>query len=110
MPRSVWRMSCSSSTTRMLCTARLRSSHLAGERQLDDEFGSGGMVLFHSDGAVVVLYNAPHNGQPQASAALLGGKVRKEEFFLHFPIAPVPGIGHRDLPPIFPFCQRPRAW
>src|SRR5260370_41746573 len=100
MPRSDSRISGSSSTTRMLDILRLRrGGHFGGQRKLYDELGPGRPVLFHADRAMMVFHDAPHNGQSQPFAALLGGKIRQKKFLFHFPTDAMPALSNRDLPP-----------
>src|SRR6476619_8048517 len=82
-PRSDSRISRSSSTTRTLCTLRLPCCHFTRQRQLYQKLCARRLVLFHADGAVVIINDAPHDRQPQSGAALFGGKIWQKQFFLY---------------------------
>ncbi len=54
-------------------------------RQFNYEPGADGLILFYTNGAMVVLDNAVYDSKPEARAPLLGGKVWQEQSFLQFP-------------------------
>src|SRR5215831_5427579 len=87
MPRNDSRISRSSSTTRTLDILCLRGGrHLFSQRKFDNELGPGRLVLFYTNGTMMVFDDTAHDGQSQASTPLLGGEIRKEELFFYLPI------------------------
>ena len=54
---------------------------IRGHRQFDNKPCADGVVLFYTNGAMVVFNNPIHNGQAEAGTALLGRKIWKKEFF-----------------------------
>src|SRR6476660_728805 len=105
MPRRDSRISRSSSTTKMLCTLRLRCGHLCCQRQLYQKLSTRGLVLFDADGAMMIVDDAPHNGQAQSGTALLGGKIWQKQFLFYLTIDAVAGIGNHDLQAVAPIQQ-----
>ena len=59
----------------------LGSLRLSGHRKLDHKTRSYRRVFFNPNRAAMLFDNAADNRQPQAGAALLGGKVLEKEFF-----------------------------
>src|SRR6478672_841701 len=105
-PRSDSRISRSSSTTRMLCTRRLRCRHLACQRQLYQELCARRLVLFHADGTMMIVNDAANDSQSQPGAAFFGGKIWQKQFFFYLAIDAVPGIGNHNLQAVTPIQQR----
>src|SRR5579864_2475042 len=70
---------------------------LRNDRQLDNEARTNRLVLFDANGSVMVFDDTAHNGQSQAGAAFLGGKVGKKQLLLQFSGYAMSAIGDRDL-------------
>src|SRR5215831_7166729 len=106
MPRNDSRISRSSSTTRTLDILCLRrGDHLFGQRKFDNELGPGRMVLFYTDGSMMVFDDTAHDGQSQASTPLLGGEIRKEELFFYLAIDAGAGIRYCNLQSVLALHQ-----
>src|SRR6202790_3053941 len=99
MPARESRIPASSSTMRMLCMlgGRRCRSRFENNGKFDDESRTHRLVFFHADRAMVVRYDAAHDGQAQARAALLGGEIGQEKFLFEFAAHAVARVGHGDL-------------
>src|SRR5256885_6253394 len=98
-PASESRIPASSSTIRTLCMLSFchGGGALGNDRQLDDEAGADGFVLFHANGASMILHHAAHDRKPKARATFFCREIWKEKFFFQFTSDTVAGVGHRNL-------------
>src|SRR5271165_3255970 len=110
MPARESRIPASSSTIRMLCMLGGRRCRrgLGDDGKFHDKTRADGMVLFYTDGAMVIFDNPADDGQAEARAPLLGGKIRQEEFFFELASHTVAGVGNRDLDGVAARHQRGR--
>src|SRR5580693_976327 len=99
MPANVSRIPASSSTMRMLCMLRGRRRRRGFKNygEFYDKSRADGIILFHADGAVVIFDDAADDGQAEPGPALLGRKIRQEEFFLELAGYAVARVGDGDL-------------
>src|SRR6266567_7633341 len=99
MPARESRIPASSSTMRMLCMlngdrSRRGFGHYG---KLNNEPRADGMVLFHPDRAMMIFHDATDDGQAESGAALFGGEIGQEEFFLELAGHAVACIGDGNL-------------
>src|SRR4030042_649783 len=95
MPATVWRIWGSSSTTRMV-----PGIGLPAYRQVNDEFSSLRLVVFHVNMPLVFHENGLDNGQPQPGAPPLGGKIRLKNAGLVRLGGAAAGVGHHQAHPL----------
>ena len=66
-------------------------------RQLDEKARADRKIVFDVNGAAVLGDDAGGDGETQAGAAILGGKMRQEQAVFVFGRDAVPGVLHADF-------------